>query len=484
MQTLLTKSLFILSICLASCVIVQAQGESFYFVNIESKVTKYVNDKMSKWVKKDEFENSDEYKRRMSKQDVQAEAYTQEAIKHFVKDHIRKINFSRYKVSDYDADSESFQITIDKIGQIVLPVPRINGQAKRFKQQREFIDFDNPEFAIQNNSWVLTNIDVKLDTFVYKYDVTKNSTYNPRDNFSVTWDGAPIAIESGNISKGVSKGAIVINTDADYNVDANLPISRQSRPDDIAIVIGNMYYDNIDAWVDYAIEDAQSIKEYLINVLGYREGNVIMLKNATKGDLEKHFGTPNNHKGLLYDLVKPRKSRVFIYYAGHGAPGRENEEPYLVPKDGDLKSMEITGYSLKTFYNNIGKLDIDAATIVIDACFSGSEVLEGLSGIIVRERPSNNDNIVVLSSSQVDQYSCWYDAKRHGLFTYLFLKAIHDYQTTDGDDNKQLTYAEIFKYITEHDGGLSYYARRLQKNDQDPVLSGKLDPQTVFIDFN
>lgn len=472
----------LLAVCFL-LVVQLAEAQDFYFVNIEKKVTDYVNEKMRTWIQKGEFENTKEYQKRYNNRDKQVKAYTDEAIQHFMQEHIRRVNFSDYSVSTYDADSESFKITIDKIGDIILNVPRANDKAQKFKQYSERLRFKNPQFTIQNNNWVLTNLDVVQGREVYRYDITQNSSYNPNDVFAVNWEEKNIKLSTTNPMQQTSSIGKIIDSDKDYNIEYNLPESKQVRPDDIAIVIGNTHYNNISAWVDYATNDAKSVKNYLINVLGFRAGNVIVLENATKGQLEQYFGTVTNHKGKLYNLVKPRVSNVFVFYAGHGAPGRENAEPYIFPVDGDPTSTEITGYSLQTFYSNLGKLDVPHITVVIDACFSGTEFLTGLSGVRIKSKNANQENIIVLASSKAEQYSCWYDDKKHGLFTYLFLKSLHDYENTDKNGDKQLTYREIYQYITEFDGGLSYYARRLHSNDQSPQLQGGLDPETVFVKF-
>ena len=47
------------------------------------------------------------------------------------------------------------------------------------------------------------------------------------------------------------------------------------------------------------------------------------------------FGIKDNHKGILYDYIKPNKSEVFIYYSGHGAPDINSNRAYFVPKNGN-----------------------------------------------------------------------------------------------------------------------------------------------------
>lgn len=463
--------------------------ENLTFINIEAKVTRYVNEQMEKWTKRGEFEPTDEYKARIQKSDEQVEIFTQQAIDRFQKDFVSRIDFTKYQVGEYDADSETFKIAIDQTYEIILPVPLKNNEAQNFKANQRYLRLSNPKFAIVDNSWFLTNIDVWCNTFVYKFDASKNANYDPEDAFRVDWQETTITLKEQGSAARPATAQREKNEDLDkgFDVDAKLPSTNKKRPNDIAIVVGNMMYKNTAAWVDYAINDARIVSTYLIEVLGFAPENVILLENATKTELETYFGTNSNHKGRLYDLVNPRESNVFVFYSGHGAPGRNDGSPYLLPIDGYPSRVELSGYSVETLYDNLGKLDVLSITVVMDACFSGQkipEVQDGLSGVRIKGQKSDHSNTIILASSQANQYSCWYDAKKHGLFTFLFLKAIKNHEAADVNKDGKLTYQEVFDYVEQDNGGVYRYARRLHSNDQNPVLDGGLDPNTVFIDFN
>ena len=101
------------------------------------------------------------------------------------------------------------------------------------------------------------------------------------------------------------------------DIDMNIPQTGMHNPDAIAVVIGNRKYkDNDIPEVKYAHNDAKGMKEYLVKMLGYKESNIIVKLDATKAEFEQIFGIKGNHEGQLYDLIKPEKSDVFIYYSG------------------------------------------------------------------------------------------------------------------------------------------------------------------------
>ncbi|MBI4682856.1 MAG: hypothetical protein HY757_07120 [Nitrospirae bacterium] len=84
----------------------------------------------------------------------------------------------------------------------------------------------------------------------------------------------------------------------------------------------------------------------------------------------------------------------------------------------------------------------------------------------------NLKNGVVISSSTRSQVSSWYNEKKHGMFTYFFLKAIHD-KNADYDKNNELTFEEIYRYISDKADGVPYYARSIHNVEQTPVIQGQ-----------
>jgi len=113
------------------------------------------------------------------------------------------------------------------------------------------------------------------------------------------------------------------------DVDLNVPRTRMERLDDIAVIIGNQSYDAKDTYpVDFASRDAEAIRQYATDVLGFKRENIIYETNVYLSDLRSIFGTEINHKGRLYNLIKADYSDVFIYYSGHGAPGLADQRGY------------------------------------------------------------------------------------------------------------------------------------------------------------
>ena len=272
-------------------------------------------------------------------------------------------------------------------------------------------------------------------------------------------------------------GAIVLKPEEKIekfvDVDINIPRTSMRNEDAIAIVIGNRDYEKVSP-VEYALRDAKIMKKYLVNVLGYKEGNVILVENAKLSDFMTYFGTKDNYKGKLYDYVKPDKSDIFVYYSGHGAPGLRTQKGYFVPVDCDPQKVEMCGYSLDLFYENIDKIPARNKIIVIDACFSGADILKGISPIYIKVlRTYPMENTVIFTSTSGTEASCWYDEKRHSMFTYFFLKGLRGEADLNNDGN--ITYKELYEYISDKTEGVPYWSRRLYGFTQIP----QMQPETA-----
>jgi len=89
----------------------------------------------------------------------------------------------------------------------------------------------------------------------------------------------------------------------------------------VAVVIGNKTYQGRIPEVAYAHRDAEAMKAYLTQVLGYREGNIIDLRDATQAELMSAFGNERSPEGKLWRFVRKGRSHVTVFYSGHGVPG-------------------------------------------------------------------------------------------------------------------------------------------------------------------
>ncbi len=248
--------------------------------------------------------------------------------------------------------------------------------------------------------------------------------------------------------------------------------SSKPQPDDIAVIIGNADYkkgkDIPDVIPAYA--DAAGIKNYIKQSLGIREKNIIFLKDASQAELIATFGSETNSKGQLYNFVKAGKSRVFVYYSGHGAPGGEEGNSYLVPSNAQASLIDLNGYSLKTLYNNLSKIPAKSVTVVLEACFSGTSqsgsVIAKASPIYLKAKETGiPPNITVITAGAANQIASWEQDSSSGLFTKYFLKGMSGEADAKpyGNGDGKVGYDELGRYFKET---LTYYARRYYGREQ------------------
>ena len=246
---------------------------------------------------------------------------------------------------------------------------------------------------------------------------------------------------------------------------------------DIAVIIGNRNYTGGTPKVDFAHNDAKKMKEFVVDQLGYRTGNVLELRDTTKAQLEAVFGNNKTHKGKLNNWVRPRKSSVIVFYSGHGTPGLKDRRGYLLPVDADPNLVELNGYPVDTLYKNLNKIPAKSITVYLDACFSGDSprgmIIRSTSGISVQPIiPKKSGNLTILTAARGDQFASWDEKAKLGLFTRYLLDALKGAADGAGYGNRdrKVTVAEVKKYLSDE---MTYQARRLYSREQNPTVKGK-----------
>lgn len=271
--------------------------------------------------------------------------------------------------------------------------------------------------------------------------------------------------------------AVVPAARVSIDVDAEVPQGLHKRPNAIGVVIGNKDYGRAELpGVEYAVHDAKVMKDYLVNALGFSPDNVIYVENATTARFNEIFGNAENFAGRLFNYVTPNVSEVFIYYSGHGAPDALGQGAYFVPVDVNPSMLALSGYSLATFYANLARLPAREITVVLDTCFSGNSA----GGALVNNAsaPASRTpgpaplppRTALFASASEGQVSAWWPEKRHGLFTYWFLKGLSG--TADGNGDGAVTTSEMHEYVA---AAVPPQARKLTGQSQMPRLEQAAD---------
>ena len=247
----------------------------------------------------------------------------------------------------------------------------------------------------------------------------------------------------------------------------------------VAVIIGNRDYGEDVPNVIFAHNDADAMKKYVTDVLGYRDGNIIDLRDATQAQMVNVFGNEKSHEGKLFDWVRPGKSDVLVFYSGHGVPGMKDKQAYLLPVGGNPNRAEITGYSVDTLYRNLAKIPAKSVAVFLDACFSGETsaglVIKSASGLsIVPQAPKSTGSVISITAARGDQLASWDEDAGMGLFTRYLLQALYGEADKDdwGNADGEVSLEEVREYLSDE---MTYQARRRFGRRQNASISGQLD---------
>ncbi|WP_420548590.1 caspase family protein [Curvivirga sp.] len=247
---------------------------------------------------------------------------------------------------------------------------------------------------------------------------------------------------------------------------------RDPNRHDVAVIIGNQNYKKYGRDIPDvapAINDAKQIKSYFTDILGIDPENIIYVEDAKTADLIRIFGNHRSHKGDAYSWVREGKSNLYVYYAGHGAPG-DAGDAYLVPTDASADNIEISGYSVAQLYGNLSKIKTRSTTVILESCFSGNSdagsVITNASPVYMKAQ--NTDiptNLNVITAGSANELASWTKDKQNGLFTHYYIKGMSGEADSAeyGNQDGVVSTHELQAYL---DDTVTYFAKRHYKREQ------------------
>ena len=206
------------------------------------------------------------------------------------------------------------------------------------------------------------------------------------------------------------------------------------------------------------------------------------MTNATAGQMRQSIA----RLSAIAEAYEGEADLIF-YYAGHGLPKEDTDEPYIIPVDVSSSNLDYA-LKLEDVFNKLTEHETERVTVFLDACFSGDSdagpIGTGTSGpVLVVKNPVHlltQQNGQVFTSTDNEYPACWYAEKKHSLFTYFFLRALQG----EGDLNRDgsITVGELFTYVSDNTDGVPYYSKRLKGFEQKPCLYGR-DHSKVLVKF-
>jgi len=323
----------------------------------------------------------------------------------------------------------------------------------------------------------------------------RRGKYGTTDAFAVPIDRqtrtlSPIVIHGDDSSSGAGRNDGGLDS-LTIDVEQNIPQGRSTNPNAVAVVLGIRDYSNAQVpAVEYARRDARFVREYVVKTLGYAPSNILP-RNPNQTLTLAAIRTLV--RSTLRQYIKPDgSSDVFFYFAGHGAPNLQSGEMFFVPQDCDPNAISSdNAYRAEDLYHDLNALKARSLTIVVEACFSGlvgdgSVLTRGVSPVGVSiESPlpaaGMRPGDAAFLAASGNQYANWYPAKRHGLFTYFFLKGLQGAADRNGD--RKLTVGELRRYLEDDNDGVPYWSGREFQRRQTPQVRVVDDESRVMVEY-
>jgi hypothetical protein len=248
--------------------------------------------------------------------------------------------------------------------------------------------------------------------------------------------------------------------------------SRVNR-NDYAIIIGNSEYGHdLIPNVTPAHKDVEAFKKYALEGLGIPPENIIVLKDATKTEMENWLGKKEDYQGLLYNRLfgQGRLGKIYFYYSGHGVPSVNDRNAYLVPVDANPEVYNISGYPLATLYENISLLPASERHVVIEACFSGGSssgdlVKNASSGFLSLNEGEIPLNINAATATSSGEIASWDEGNGNSIFTKYYLLGVSGRADANGD--RKVSSNELAAFVTSN---VRTDARKIYGRNQNPVF--------------
>lgn len=401
----------------------------------------YVESRLKNWQSKDPYETVDEYQRRVTEENrkVKIKELLKSAEADYIKTYAQNIRFNDMLLKPYDAENRVFLVE-SKYGELIIPVPRENNEAKIFESSWNGMQFRNPKFYINNDKLTLSSL-----TFVtptgnsYRFDGNEALNYTETvvdvnfdpinsDLFAQNTGEAPSSLQK-------QKKKVKVGTS---DVDTNIPETKSSNDKTFAVIISNEHYSMV-TQVPLALNDGQTFSRYCEKTLGLPKNNIRLYSDASYGVMIRAIRDIKEIASAYSGDIQ-----VLFYYAGHGIPNEATKDAYLLPIDADGTQTEGC-YSLNRLYSELGGLNTRSVIVFLDACFSGAKrdggMLASARGVALKaKKEAPQGNMVIFSAASDDETAFPYKEKGHGLFTYFLLKRL---QESKGN----VTLAELGDYI-------------------------------------
>jgi hypothetical protein len=180
----------------------------------------------------------------------------------------------------------------------------------------------------------------------------------------------------------------------------------------------------------YAEDDAQRVRDALVDVGGVAPSDVVLLKGLTAERLRTALG---HLKATLSQHATP-SDRIIIYLSAHAGDGTLHLDGSEVP--------------LSELVDFLKQVPVEVGVLIVDACRSGS--MTRLKGLKPNDSPpvkveaSGLQGRVLISASGADEYAQESDALKGSTFTHHFVTGLRG--AADSSRDGRVTLDEVYAW--------------------------------------
>ncbi|RMZ48850.1 hypothetical protein EB821_05410 [Candidatus Marinimicrobia bacterium PRS2] len=230
-----------------------------------------------------------------------------------------------------------------------------------------------------------------------------------------------------------------------------LSLNRDDIYDDSwAVIIGIDKY-KYSKQLNYAVKDAEAVKDMLISKFDFPEDNIKYLVNEE--------ATLSGIKLALDDISTSadENDRILIFYSGHGETIQGidgTEKGYIIPYEGKQTKAYATGLAMDEILTISMFSKSKHMLFLMDACYSGlmTQQFKGLAkpteeGYLTKV--ANESARQIITAGGRDEQVIERDEWQHSAFTKNLLEGL---ETWDADYNQDgyITADELSSYLREH----------------------------------
>lgn len=193
----------------------------------------------------------------------------------------------------------------------------------------------------------------------------------------------------------------------------------------IAVVVGNNVGLVDEELLRFAEDDASKIARSLVELAGYDDDDVHLLRGARADDL----------RGVLSTLARDAAGTLFFYYSGHG--------------DDTNLHMRGTRLSLREVRLALDAIAADVQIVLVDSCRSGALIRPkgatlGPSFDVNVRRTTDVRGRIIITSSSASEIAQESDRLRGSFFTHYWVSGLYGH--ADANDDGLITLEEAYRF--------------------------------------